>query len=37
MSILVQDSFTDTNGKPLESHTPDVGGAWVNILAFHQN
>ena len=29
MGILVQDNFTDSNGTPLTSHTPDIGPAWL--------
>ena len=29
MAIIVQDSFTDVNGTPLASHTPEQGGAWT--------
>jgi len=29
MPILVQDSFTDTNGVLLQNHTPEIGGAWI--------
>lgn len=28
-AVIVQDSFTDTNGTGLADHDPDVGGAWV--------
>lgn len=27
-SILIKDSFTDTDGTPLENHTPEIGGSW---------
>ena len=30
-TTLVQDSYTDTNGTALSSHTPDVGVAWSVI------
>lgn len=26
--VIVSDHFTDTNGVALQSHTPDIGGAW---------
>lgn len=28
MAIYISDTFTDTNGTAIASHTPDVGGAW---------
>lgn len=27
--LLIRDSFTDSNGTSLASHTPDIGGAWT--------
>lgn len=33
MATFAQDSFTDTNGVKLQSHTPDVGGSWVQHAA----
>lgn len=32
MAILVQDTFTDTNGTQLSSHSPDIGGAWIDPI-----
>lgn len=29
--VLVWDTFTDTNGVALESHTPEVGGSWIKV------
>lgn len=29
MATPIYDTFTDTSGTYLESHTPDIGGAWV--------
>ena len=31
MAILIQDSFTDTNGTLVEDHTPEIGGAWNKV------
>lgn len=31
MAVLVQDSFTGTNGTLLENHSPEIGGAWVKV------
>jgi len=31
MAILIQDSFTDDNGVWLQDHTPEIGGAWVEV------
>ena len=31
MGVLVQDSFTDSNGTLLQNHTPEVGSAWAKI------
>lgn len=28
MAIYISDTFTDTNGTAIASHTPNVGGAW---------
>lgn len=28
MAIIVQDSFTDVDGTPLQNHTPEIGGTW---------
>lgn len=30
------DNFTDTNGTAIASHTPDVGGAWTEVVTGHQ-
>lgn len=30
-TILLHDTFTDTNGTPVTSHTMDVGGGWAAI------
>lgn len=29
MAVFLEDTFTDTNGTALTSHTPDDGGTWV--------
>ena len=29
MAVIVQDSFTDSNGTLLENHTPEIGGVWT--------
>jgi hypothetical protein len=29
-TVVVSDTFTDTDGTPLTSHTPETGGTWVN-------
>ena len=31
MGVFVSDTFTDTNGTTLQSHTPNTGGAWSSI------
>jgi len=31
MATYVKDTFTDTNGTVLSSHTPDIGGAWSEV------
>ena len=28
MALIVEDSFTDSNGTLLQDHTPEIGGAW---------
>jgi hypothetical protein len=33
MATFAQDSFTDTNGVKLQSHTPETGGSWVQHTA----
>ncbi len=29
MAVFVSDTFTDTNGRTLAAHIPDIGGDWV--------
>ncbi len=31
LTVYIHDTFTDTNGTALGSHTPDVGGPWTNV------
>lgn len=31
MTVYVNETFTDTNGTVLSSHTPDVGGSWSRV------
>lgn len=34
MPVVIQDTFTDTNGTQIHNHTPDVGSQWETTLEF---